>query len=120
MSDRRLVFSTDPRDQKCARCGWFKKDCKCSETFAIEATDKKYTVIFKIEKSGRGGKTVTVMEGWPRNDAFLKEMTKELKSKCGTGGTYSTEGVCRIEIQGDQRTALKKLLEAKGISFKGM
>lgn len=62
---------------------------------------------------------MTVMEGWPRNEAYLKAMTKELKSKCGVGGTYLMSEKSVIEIQGDKRDALKKLLTAKGIPFKG-
>lgn len=122
MSNTRLVFSTDPRDhaKKCPKCGWDPRDCKCSSGMP-EPTDKAYTVIFRMETGGRGGKTVTVLEGWPRNEDFLKEMTKELKSKCGTGGTYKIEdGKARIEIQGDKRPQLKKILESKGIKFKGM
>lgn len=120
MSDRRLVYSTDPRDQKnkCPRCGHFPDTCKCGPR--EESANKSYTVIFRLEKSGRGGKTVTVMDGWPRNDAFLKEMTKELKSKCGVGGTYIMgSDKATIEIQGDKREALKKILTAKGVPFKG-
>lgn len=121
MSNNRIVFSTDPRDKKCPKCGWFQDECKCSQATTNAPVTKPYTVIFRLEKSGRGGKTVTVMEGWPRNETFLKDMTKELKSKCGSGGTHlldSTKAV--IEIQGDKRDALKKILTAKGISFKGM
>lgn len=120
MSNRRLVYSTDPRDlkQKCPRCREFLDDCQC---ISQESAEKKYTVIFRLEKSGRGGKTVTVMEGWPRNEEFLKNMTKELKAKCGSGGTHLLDSTkAAIEIQGDKRDQLKKLLTAKGIPFKGM
>ena len=116
----RLVYSTDPRDNlsRCPRCREFTDSCKC---VVEESADKKYTVIFRIEKGGRGGKTVTVMDGWPRNEKLLKDMTKEFKSRCGTGGTYNfTSDKANIEIQGDQRDALKKILTAKGIPFKGM
>lgn len=120
MSNNRIVFSTDPRDKKCPKCGWFQDECKCAQR-APESASKPYTVIFRLEKSGRGGKTVTVMEGWPRNEDFLKDMTKELKSKCGSGGTHLIEsGKAVIEIQGDKRDALKKILTAKGIVFKEM
>lgn len=122
MTKHRLVYSTDPRDQarKCPRCGWDPADCRCAER-APESIERDYTVIFRMESAGRGGKTVTVLEGWPRNENFLKDMTKELKSKCGVGGTHKIEnGKARIEIQGDKRPQLKKILEEKGIKFKGM
>ncbi|MBX2987889.1 MAG: hypothetical protein KF802_08320 [Bdellovibrionaceae bacterium] len=120
MSKVRLVYSTDPRDlrAKCPKCGEFRDECECIRE---EKADKKYTVIFRLEKSGRGGKTVTVMDGWPRNESLLKELTKEFKNKCGSGGTYILEkDKSIIEIQGDKRDALKKILTAKGIPFKGM
>jgi translation initiation factor 1 len=36
----------------------------------------------RMEKKGRGGKMVTVIDGLPRNDAFLKELAAELKRAC--------------------------------------
>ena len=120
MNKTRLVYSTDPRDlrSKCPRCREFSDSCKCINE---ESAEKKYTVIFRIEKGGRGGKIVTVMDGWPRNEKFLKDMTKEFKSRCGTGGTYVFDREkAVIEIQGDQRESLKKILTTKGIPFKGM
>ena len=49
-------------------------------------------------KTGRGGKTVTLVTGLPA--AALDATAKELKRLCGTGGT-AKEGV--VEIQGDHR-----------------
>ena len=120
MSNVRLVYSTDPKDNanKCSQCGLFKDECRCRKDEPITSV---YTVIFRLEKSGRGGKTVTVMDGWPKNDTFLKDMTKELKNKCGTGGThFISEKFGVIEIQGDKREQLKKILTSKKILFKGM
>ena len=45
----------------------------------------------------------------------LKKLAKELKQKCGTGGTLK-DGV--IEIQGDHRDVLIDLLKAKGWTVK--
>lgn len=118
--NHRLVFSTDPKDQlqKCPKCQKFKDECKC---VSQEAAHSSYTVVFRLEKSGRGGKTVTVMDGWPRNETLLKDYAKEFKAKCGTGGTHILDSQrASIEIQGDKRDQLKKLLTAKGIKFKGM
>jgi translation initiation factor 1 len=115
----RLVYSTDSRENEvCPKCKELKPECTCGPELKVSAN---YTVIFRIEKGGRGGKTVTVMDGFPRHETLLKDLTKEFKSKCGTGGTYvlsSNSGL--IEIQGDKREKIKKLLTAKGIKFKGV
>jgi translation initiation factor 1 len=119
MSNTRLVFSTDPRDQvRCSGCHKLKDECQCQ---VQESADKSFVVVFRLEKNGRGGKTVTVMEGFPRNENLLKTLCKELKAKCGSGGTYLLGpkfGV--IEIQGDKRDALKLVFDKKTIKYKGV
>jgi translation initiation factor 1 len=70
----------------------------------------------RIEKAGRGGKTVTVVYGLPRNAVFLKDLCKELKRTCGTGGA-STEDT--VELQGDHRERVRDLLLKKGFVVKG-
>jgi translation initiation factor 1 len=45
-----------------------------------------------MEKQGRGGKTVTVIDQLPKNIIFLKNLTTMLKKKCGSGGTYLMDG----------------------------
>ena len=69
-----------------------------------------------MEKGGRGGKIVTVVDGLPRNDAFLKDLCQELKRTCGTGGTVQ-DGA--IELQGEQRERVRPLLAARGFIVKG-
>ena len=69
-----------------------------------------------MEKKGRGGKTVTVVDGLPRNAAFLKELGQELKRACGTGGAVS-DGA--IELQGDLRDRVRDVLVKKGFVVKG-
>lgn len=64
------------------------------------------------EKSGRGGKTVTVVKnfvgiGLPEKETLAKAMQRT----CGTGGTVK-EG--RIEIQGDHREAVARILTEAG------
>lgn len=70
----------------------------------------------RIEKKGRGGKSVTVVDGLPRNDAFLRELCSELKRACGAGGSV---GDGAVEIQGDLRARVRELLAAKGYTVKG-
>ncbi|MEK2689616.1 translation initiation factor [Bdellovibrio sp. GT3] len=119
MKNTRLVYSTDPKDNVvCPQCKELKSDCKCRPE---DDASQKFVVIFRLEKNGRGGKTVTVLDGLPRNEEFLKGFAKELKAKCGVGGSHSIgEKFGLVEIQGDKRDAVKKILQAKGISFKGM
>lgn len=57
-------------------------------------------------RSGRKGKTVTVITGFQHNPENLTKLLKKLKSQCGTGGTVK-ENI--LEIQGDHK---RKLLEA--------
>lgn len=67
------------------------------------------------EKSGRGGKTVTVVVGLPGGNPAKEAMLKELKKLCGCGGKLSS-GV--LEIQGDQRERILTYLEEKGLKAK--
>ncbi len=76
----------------------------------------KVVAKLRLETAGRGGKSVTVVYGLPRNTAFVEGLAKELKRALGTGGT-ATEG--GVEIQGDHRDRLRKLLAGRGISVKG-
>ena len=70
----------------------------------------------RVEKKGRGGKTVTVVYGLPENAEFLKELSQELKRACGTGGTVVEGGV---ELQGDLRPRVRDVLAQRGYVVKG-
>jgi len=64
------------------------------------------------QKAGRGGKTVTVITnfvgiGLPEKEQLAKAMQKA----CGVGGTVK-EG--RIEIQGDKREEVARILNEAG------
>jgi translation initiation factor 1 len=64
--------------------------------------------------AGRGGKTVTVVTnfvgiGLPEKEKLAKEMQKS----CGTGGTVK-DG--RIEIQGDKREEVARILTKAGFT----
>lgn len=60
------------------------------------------------EKAGRGGKTVTVVKGFVGIGLPEKEqLAKAMQKACGTGGTVK-DG--QIEIQGDQREAVARIL----------
>ena len=63
-------------------------------------------------KAGRGGKTVTVVSGFvgiglPEKESLARQMQKT----CGTGGTVK-DGT--IEIQGDRREEVARILTEAG------
>ena len=70
----------------------------------------------RLEKKGRGGKTVTVVYDLPRNAAFLRDLSQELKRLCGTGGSAQDDAV---ELQGDLRERVREVLQKKGFVVKG-
>ena len=67
----------------------------------------------RMEKKGRGGKTVTVVYDLPQNEAFLKDLAQELKRACGTGGAVAEN---TVELQGDLRDRVRECLEKKGLA----
>jgi translation initiation factor 1 len=64
------------------------------------------------EKGGRGGKTVTVVDGFTGIGLPEKEeLMRKARAACGCGGTVK-DG--RIEIQGDQRETVARILSEAG------
>ena len=97
----RVVYSSE-KGRICGKCGWPASDCHCSGALPgpQEAVPAK----------------ITVINGLPKNTAFLEPLAKELKKSCGTGGKAGEDFV---ELQGDQRERLRDLLSRKGWAVKG-
>lgn len=118
-TETRLVYSSDPAvNKKCEKCKELVSECTCEAP--LQFSSSKFVAYLRLEKAGRGGKTVTVIDELPKVEHFLKELTTELKKKCGSGGTYlmdRKEGV--IEIQGDKKEVVRSILSKKGIKTKG-
>lgn len=110
--EARLVYSSE-LGRICPDCGKPKADCSCRKGGNRASGDG--IVRIRRECKGRGGKTVTVITGIPIDEAALKELTGELKRRCGTGGTIK-EG--NIEIQGDHCALLIAELEKRGYKVK--
>lgn len=68
--------------------------------------------VVRMERKGRGGKEVTVVEQLGLRDGELEQWLKALKGALGCGG--SVEGDTLV-LQGDQRERLPVLLEARGV-----
>lgn len=120
MDRPKLVYSTDPvQNRQCKKCKELEAECVCPPA-ASAAGARNFTAKLRVEKQGRGGKTVTVIDGLPKVNVTLKELTKRLKNACGSGGTFSLEGKeGRIEIQGDKRELIRTLLAQEGIRTQG-
>lgn len=65
----------------------------------------------RIEKNGRGGKTVTVVAGFVGSDDDLKDLGKWLKGRLGVGGS-AKDG--EILVQGDFKQRVIDLLKTDG------
>ncbi|MGB4870482.1 MAG: hypothetical protein WBP47_10540 [Candidatus Promineifilaceae bacterium] len=109
---RNVVYSTDPAFKKrCPRCGSFP--CRCPQPKSLPPD--QHTAAIRRETKGRGGKTVTVIMDLQLTPDDLKELSKQLKQKCGSGGAVK-EAV--IEIQGDHRETIAAELRKLGYKTK--
>lgn len=66
-------------------------------------------------RAGRKGKTVTVITGFQHKPDTLTKLLKQLKAKCGSGGTVKNN---TLEIQGEHKELLVTLLSQLGYKVK--
>ncbi len=65
----------------------------------------------RLDARHRGGKIVTLVEGFSGTEADLEQLGKQLKSYCGTGGSVKNN---EIIIQGDNREKVLMWLNKMG------
>jgi len=82
-------------------------------TVNLPANAQKLTV--RKEKKGRGGKTVTVVEGYKGNPQTLEALCKKVKQQCGVGGSVDRK---TFIIQGDKADQVVKILIKEGYNAK--
>lgn len=68
--------------------------------------------VVRMERAGRGGKEVTVIEHLDVSAGELSQWLKALKSALGCGGVVEQQA---IVLQGDQRQRVPALLTARGV-----
>ena len=100
-----MVYSTNPDFQ------YEQEETFEEETLAPE----KQKLVVAIDKKGRGGKQVTVVNGFVGREEDLEALGKTLKTKCGVGGS-AKDGV--ILVQGDQRDKITSILINMGYKAK--
>ena len=100
-----VVYSTDP-------------DFNYFENIpGLQATlpNEQQNLIVRIDKKHRGGKTVTLVEGFVGSPDDLKELAKMLKSGCGVGGSQKDGAII---VQGDFKEKVYRLLLKQGYKAK--
>ncbi len=107
-----IVFSTDGSHlQVCPTCD--RRPCVCP--VVVDVVPVATTLRLRLDKKGRGGKTVTIVFDLPPHPDYFVHLTRKLKTHCGTGGALK-EG--QMEIQGDQRNKVQTFLEKMGFTVR--
>lgn len=96
-----FVFSTDPNFR------FEEEEQKAQETLPPQQQKLKV----RLETRHRGGKAVTLVEGFIGKEEDREDLGKKLKNYCGTGGS-TKDG--EILVQGDQREKLIQWLQKNG------
>ena len=103
MSNSRIVYSTDN--------GSIRDD---ELTDIHHPKPSQQNVRLHLDRRG-GGKIVTVIKGLVHEDEIMVNLTKELKKRCGVGGSFKEN---KIFIQGNKRDLVKEILLKKGYDVK--
>jgi translation initiation factor 1 len=107
----------DKGERLCPQCQRAVAQCTCP-TYDPQSL-KDISVDIRLDRKGRHGKTMTLIEGLPADLDYVKALTKRLKQRCGSGGTYRLEGAeACIEIQGNKIEKLRQILESEDIEVR--
>ena len=99
----RVVFSTNPD---------FKQE---EEVNSQETLPPAQQTLYIVTDRLKGGKVATVIENFIGTDTDLETLGKQLKNKCGSGGTVK-DGI--ILIQGEHREKVIGILQTMGYKTK--
>lgn len=96
-----VMYSTDPD---------FRYDTS-DEGEETTLPKEKQLLRISLDKRNRSGKTVTLITGFRGTTADLESLGKQLKTKCGVGGSAKDR---EIIVQGDLRQKVLDLLQKDG------
>lgn len=109
-NNRRLAYSTDPEPEK--KEAPVQMPRNPAAPFAVQGSQPVYV---RLERKGRGGKSVSVVEGLLSPKVGKQALLKHLKNQLGTGGTLKGDV---LEIQGDNRERVVEILTDLGYKAK--
>lgn len=104
MKESKLVYTSDPGEARRLR-----ESGKIPEP--RDTPQASQTIRVELDRKQRKGKTVTLASGFQLTPASLHNVAKQLKTRCGTGGTAKEQ---QIELQGDHRDAVAAELARLG------
>jgi translation initiation factor 1 len=96
-----FVYSTDPNFRFEEEAGFNRE--------TLQPAEQKLKI--RLETKHRGGKTVTLVDGFVGTQEDAEKLGKALKNACGTGGSVK-DG--EILVQGDQRDKVMQWLLKNG------
>tara|TARA_B100000768_G_scaffold159783_1_gene159027 strand:- start:343 stop:684 length:342 start_codon:yes stop_codon:yes gene_type:complete len=99
-----VIYSTNPN---------FDFDDNSEDQTTIPFNEQRLYV--SIDRKNRGGKSVTLVQGFIGSDEDAKDLAKKLKQICGVGGGFKNS---ELYIQGDHKEKVSKFLEKLGASVK--
>ena len=97
-----IVYSTDP-----------SLDLSPNEEEQETPAPKEQALFVRVDKKQRGGKVVTLVEGFNGSVDDLEKLGKQLKSICGTGGSVKNH---EILVQGDHSDKIFQWLQKNNYS----
>ena len=108
MKDSKLVWTSDPEEARRLRESAPREHARDEEPAS-------QTIRVVIDRKRRGGKVVTVANGFALTPSSLSTLATTLKKKCGAGGTVK-DG--EIEIQGSHLAVVVSELRKLGYRVK--
>lgn len=104
--ESRTVWSSEQGDVR-------KEESRTREVLSLPP--RQQTAYLHRDSKGRGGKTVTLVKRLVLSEEDMKNLARQLKQVCGSGGTVRDDV---IEIQGEHREKIAAVLKKLGYGVK--